>query len=154
MSLPDRMERKIRRTDAGCWEWTGSMAHGGYGSIGIGSRTDGSRRTTSTHRYAYELLVGPIPDGLDIDHLCRNRACCNPDHLEPVTRSENLRRGRSAEVRRQQAALITHCPHGHEYTPENTRLVTTKTGVARHCRACNRVRSLAHYYAKKAARAA
>jgi hypothetical protein len=75
---------------------------------------------------AYEMLVGPVPDGLELDHLCRVPACVNPDHLEPVTHIENVRRGRSYWAER------THCSAGHEYTRENTRI--TKRG--RTCRAC------------------
>lgn len=71
-----------------CWEWTPPVGNHGYGEFA----RQGERRTVLAHRYAYELLVGPIPDGLEIDHLCRNKACVNPDHLEPVTKSENARR--------------------------------------------------------------
>ncbi len=82
-----RLFRRVERTDSGCWLWTGAL-NGGYGRI---HHSPG--RVLYTHRAAYELLVGPVPEGMDLDHLCRNRACCNPDHLEPVTRRENLLRG-------------------------------------------------------------
>jgi hypothetical protein len=93
------------RPDLGpCWVWT-AMTRAGYGQFRVA-------RHMAAHRFAYELMVGPIPDGYDLDHLCRNRACVRPDHLEPVTRRENLRRGLSGELK-------THCRHGHPFTPEN-----------------------------------
>jgi hypothetical protein len=73
-----------------CWEWTGYTDQDGYGRVGVGRRVD--QRTIPAHRYAWELMVGPIPEGLEIDHLCFNRPCVNPDHLEPVTHTENMRR--------------------------------------------------------------
>ncbi len=90
----------------GCWLWRGSRNDRGYGRIGTW-REGGFY----THRVSYELAYGEIPEGLTIDHLCRNTSCLNPTHLEAVTIAENLRRG---------TVLITHCPHGHEYTAENT----------------------------------
>lgn len=106
-----------------CWVWTGSISIRGYGKCH--SRT---RNTTYAHRLVYMELVGPIPEGLELDHLCRNTRCVNPDHLEPVTRLENMRR---------RYAIQTHCINGHEYTPENT--YTDRRG--RHdCRACIRER--------------
>lgn len=92
------------RVDASgdCWEWTGRR-RSGYGVAELVG-------TTSAHRVAYVLLVGPIPEGLQLDHLCRNRACVNPDHLEPVTNLVNSRR----------ALWRHHCRKGHPLTPENT----------------------------------
>src|SRR5690554_6462185 len=104
----DRFWPKIDRTDD-CWLWIGKINNRGYGLFYL------DRRMQAAHRAAYQLLVGPIPDGLDLDHTCRVRRCVNPDHLEPVTHRENLLRGASfAAVN----AAKTHCPHGHEYTPE------------------------------------
>lgn len=89
-----------------CWPVRGPRTTTGYGvRIGFG----GSYRTP--HRLAYELTVGPVPDGLEIDHLCRNRLCCNPAHLEAVTHRVNVQRAK---------ATVTHCPSGHRYSPENT----------------------------------
>ena len=95
---------------------------------------------SATHRVIWTAERGPIPAGLDIDHLCRTRACCNPDHLEPVTRQVNLLRGETTTAAR---AAITHCPRGHEYTPENTR--TSKLGQ-RECRECRRALNRAYYH--------
>lgn len=85
----------------GCWVWTGSLNSGGYGRHSLPGR-----RVVPAHRFAYERAHGPIPDGLHIDHLCRNRACVNPAHMEVVTNTENTRRGLSAKLTKEQAAEI------------------------------------------------
>ena len=90
--LPPRFWSKVRVLPNDCWEWTGTRNGVGYGRLGIGSRTDSSARMVYAHRFAYEHLVGPIPSELESDHLCRNRACVNPLHIEPVTRSVNFLR--------------------------------------------------------------
>lgn len=113
----DRFWSKVEKTET-CWLWTGGTARNGYGSFWDGNRIG------RAHRYAYELLVGPIPEGLQLDHLCRVRLCVNPAHLEPVTQQENIRR---AMVSR------THCKRGHEFTPENTVWLNAKH---RRCRKC------------------
>lgn len=96
-----------------CWLWTGANNGKGYGIVGI------KRRPRYVHRVVYERLVGPIPEGLEMDHLCRNRACANPDHLEPVTHVVNAHRGVGSTW--QVNLAKTHCKWGHEFTPENTR---------------------------------
>lgn len=126
-SIEERFWAKVQPTGF-CWEWTGAKTRG-YGSFA--TETGGKR----AHRVAYELLVGPIPDGLVIDHLCRNTSCVNPDHLEPVTQAENVRRGFNPGPGH---GIRTHCPHGHAYTPENTR-IQARTG-AQICRTCTRAR--------------
>jgi len=122
--LPTNMRNKIRVAENDCWEWTGAIQSRGYGCVGY------SGKTTLTHRLSYELLVGPIPEGLHIDHLCRNRACCNPGHLEAVIQGVNTLRGVSFSAIN---ATKTHCRHGHEYTADNT--YTDKRG-SRSCRTC------------------
>ena len=117
--------------ESGCWVWMGTTNPGGYGLVGYNGKTKLS------HRVAYELKFGPIPEGLDLDHLCRVRCCVNPDHLEPVSRSENLRRGETGDNLVKSALSVTHCPSGHEYTPENTFLRKDRPGH-RGCRACRR----------------
>lgn len=121
--------------ESGCWVWQASGIPAGYGTF-----WDGNRKVLA-HRWAYEHWVGPIPEELEMDHLCRNRACVSPFHLEPVTRSENGKRGHTGFHRREEAKLITHCPKGHEYDESNTRLRPNRSGgMSRHCRACQRAR--------------
>lgn len=130
MSLRERLDRhSAPEPNSGCVLWFGAHNGRGYGVLGIGSRTDRSRRLIYAHRTAYELAHGPIPDGLHLDHLCRTPACINPAHLEPVTCRENLRRGVGHGSK-------THCPAGHPYAGDN--LYRDKRG--RKCRTCNRDR--------------
>jgi hypothetical protein len=141
-SAVERFADKIALTDAGCLLWLGGVTLGGYGVFAeLANR--GSEEKSMAHRWSWEYHVGPIPEGLDIDHLCRIRACVNPDHLEPVTRQENIRRA---------AAVKTHCPSGHEYAPANT-YVRPGT-VHRKCRACSRERDLLRADTKNAKRRA
>jgi len=108
-----------------CLYWNGRLSYNGYGLFCY------NRGIVRAHRYIYEYCVGEIPKGLDIDHLCRNRNCVNPLHMEPVTRRENLMRGNTLA---KDNSLKTHCPKGHEYTPENIR---AQSGGWRSCRLCS-----------------
>lgn len=134
--------RFLIRVDVGepdeCWEWKGNSLKSGYGIF------HSSRANGYAHRYSYELLIGPIPEGLVIDHLCRNPGCVNPSHLEPVTNRENILRGMSLAAR---YARRTHCINGHEFTPENTRLMP---GGDRQCRPCRRHREWVRRERRKA----
>lgn len=120
-----KFDRKVKIDRiTGCWEWQG-WKHAGYGYLWHGQK---NRRA---HRIAYELLVGPIPEGLVIDHLCRNRGCVNPMHLELVTNAENLLRSPYFAENR------THCRYGHELTADNLRIYTNTKGYRLFlCRAC------------------
>lgn len=118
-----------------CWEWTGTLDAYGYGQITKGGRGTG---LAQAHRVIYEALVGPIPTGLVLDHLCRNRRCVRPLHLEPVTLAENKRRGFSpAEINRRK----THCAQGHPYSDENTEWRHYGGSGQRYCKTCRRNRS-------------
>lgn len=122
----DRFWEKVEPTGF-CWNWTGCVVVAGYGRFGVGNGV-----VANAHRWAYEYLVGPIPEGADLDHLCRNRACVNPDHLEPVTRGDNVLRGFSSPAAN---ARKTHCKNGHEFTEENT----IRRRGTRECRTCVRL---------------
>lgn len=140
-----------RSADAeACWPWIGKLHKYGYGLISVG---DQWRRA---HRVSYELTVGPIPDDSDLDHtchrpedcpggsLCPHRRCVNPAHLRPVTNAENHRADRISSLHRDK----THCPQGHEYTPENTKRIPSRPN-ARYCRECHRISERERYARRK-----
>jgi hypothetical protein len=133
-TLEDRLWSRVVEADdlspngwSGCWLWTGGKAAGGYGYMHFG-RIDGRKVQRGTHVIAYELVIGLVPAGLVLDHLCRRLACCNPAHLEPVTNRENLRRG----VGNQNVGK-THCKRGHPLSGDNLRI---ERSGSRRCRAC------------------
>jgi HNH endonuclease len=131
LTLPKNFEARIEkreqtaRPDLGpCWIWTGSINVRGYGKFA----------TRYVHRLSFEHFKGVVPVGLELDHLCREHACCNPDHLEAVTHQENVRRGRLAEANRERAIPRTHCRNGHAYVPEN--IMFNATTGRRQCLTC------------------
>ena len=137
-SLRDNFNQKFRKESRGyltpCWTWTAYANKGGYGVFAALAHYG---RSVLAHRFIFEHLYGSVPDGLDLDHLCRTRNCVNPDHLEVVTRQENLLRGTYAR--------ITHCPQGHPYDVENT----SYTEGHRRCKTCNREKAKRNREAKR-----
>lgn len=137
LSTSERFESKVVR-GPGCWTWTAAhFKKTGYALICMKDPRDGVWRPTVAHRVSYELFVGPIPEGKVLDHLCRNRGCVNPAHLDLVQQQENVRRGMAPSA-------ISHrtnrCQRGHEFTPENTYVRIRNGRVKRDCRECARRR--------------
>lgn len=137
------------QTDLGpCWVWTGALTGSNYGAFTDRAISTARRGFVLAHRWSYQAAHGPIPDGLHLDHLCRNPPCVNPAHLEPVTVAENLLRSDIAPSTINGAK--THCPQGHPYSPENTR-ITPQPG--RECKECRR-ETTRRFRARKAQAAA
>jgi hypothetical protein len=129
-NFEDRFWMKVDKQFLGCWLWAGAIhKKTGYGGIGRGKRSNW--KSLLAHRVSYELLRGPIPAGLQIDHLCRIRHCVNPDHLEAVTAKTNTLRGESVSALN---AAKTHCKYGHPLTADNL----TNNLKWRECKACVR----------------
>lgn len=139
----------------GCWPWVGFVDASGYGKLNIRC-DDGRHRPRRAHRIVYETLVGPIPEGMELDHTCHSqdprclggpacphRRCVRPDHLEPVARAENQRRALDtiAAANRRRAAVITHCPQGHPYAGDN---LSFYPYGGKRCRTCGRERARAY----------
>lgn len=131
-SADERFEKYVSPGPNGCMEWTGGLNGVGYGQFYAGRSSLSQTGKVYAHRWAYERVKGPIPDGMFLDHLCRNRRCVNPSHLEPVSPRENVIRGISPAA---QHSKKTHCPKGHPYLGENLRI----TNGARFCRECARI---------------
>jgi HNH endonuclease len=131
MNPMDRFWRFVN-LEGECWKWTGALRRG-YGSFRVGQRQK-DRRLVYAHKFLWEHIFGPVPEGFELDHVCRNRDCVNPQHLEIVTHQVNMLRSPIAIVSLN--AQQTHCKEGHEFTPENT---YTFRGM-RHCRQCCRRR--------------
>lgn len=129
----ERFFAKVEKT-ATCWNWTAHLNEDGYSKFRMGDKHKFG------HRVSYEWFVGPIPEGLTIDHLCRNRKCVNPEHLEAVTHKVNVLRGTAPSALH---AVKTHCPRGHAYDEANT--FWNRDGTRRGCRQCRRDRHLDRY---------
>jgi hypothetical protein len=141
-SLAERLAAKSEPQENGCVIFIGAKTRGGYGQIG----TAGGKPRRA-HRIAWELVNGPIPAGMQLDHLCRNRACVNVAHLEIVTNRENSLRGAHPKVALYWA---NRCQAGHEFTPENTYVAPDRT--TRQCKACRREKVRLYRARKKEAR--
>lgn len=134
----DPLAKILSNIDVGfCWEWNRKLNNRGYGVTNV------NKKRWYVHRLMWTLMVGPIPDGMEIDHMCRNRACCNPEHLDLVTGQVNTLRGVSPASSH---AKRDECSYGHEYTAETMHVVRG----ARRCRICERRRDKERYERKKA----
>lgn len=132
----ERFERKYVIAPSGHWIWTAHTLPNGYGQMD----------KKYAHRLSHEFYIGPIPEGMVIDHLCRVRNCVNPDHLQAVTQKVNMERGSAslaiARSNSRRGAERTHCPQGHEYSESNTRIELKPNGnVTRRCRTCDRLKA-------------
>lgn len=135
--INESVRSKIREQENGCWLWTSSLVTHGYAQVKLNGKSQ------QAHRFVYEQLVGKIPKGLELDHLCRVRNCVNPAHLEPVPHAENVRRGLAGAVAAERARSKTHCLRGHLYTEESTLLQYPKRGgnPTRSCRLCRQMKN-------------
>jgi len=133
-TIKERILSKIAINTDDCWLWTGSRFRkptGDYSQIRIGNRETG--RVRKAHTISYEAFLGPVPKGLELDHLCHNTLCVNPKHLEPVTHSENMKRRKDSG--------LSHCKHGHKYTKKITYINTRGRRECRICKDISRIKS-------------
>lgn len=127
-------ERYMADPNSGCWLWTARLSHDGYPMA-----PRNPQKINYAHRLSYIINVGPIPDGLELDHTCRTRCCVNPRHLEPVTKLVNVRRSNVGKAQRARFHAQTHCKRGHEFTPENTYNGLNEGYKTRVCLTCRRM---------------
>lgn len=144
--LLDRFWSKVS-VGSTCWIWTAYRDRHGYGRFSVGGRQGGMLQAHDVSFWIHHKR--PPSLGMHLDHLCRNRGCVRPDHLEEVTPSENAKRGIAGEVNAQRQRSITHCPQGHPYDSENT---SYHSGGRRRCKACMRAGAKARRRAKKGAK--
>ncbi len=130
-----------------CWDWQGSTGTGGYGQFTLSAKAREVRQRIAPYKFIWEHFNGPMPEGLEPDHMCNRRPCCNPEHIEPVTHAENRRKRPNVDYRCTKVRG-TRCPKGHQYTAEN--MYTSPKGAI-YCRACNRAACLAYQAKKRAA---
>ena len=134
-TIAEKFESKYTpEPNSGCWLWIGAISPSASGKHPYGV-FQVEQKLKMAHRVSYEMTKGPIPNGLQLDHLCRVTLCVNPAHLDPVTPKENIRRGRTSDSARKTQLSKTHCPQGHAYAAENLYL---KPNGGRECRQCVR----------------
>lgn len=137
MTPPAFEDRFISEPNTGCWLWISTLDRHGYGVLSV------KNKTVFAHRFSYQRSIGPIPDGLTLDHLCRVRSCVNPVHLQPISSRENVLRGEGTGARN---ARKTHCLVGHEFNDENKYI---NARGERQCRPCNAKRHYDRYHQKE-----
>lgn len=142
MTAAERFAQKYVVSENGCWLWLAASDSHGYGCFRVSTAV-----LTKAHRWSWEQLNGPVPEGLELDHLCRTPACVNPAHLEAVTHAENMRRSVTPAAAN---AVKTHCVRGHELTADNV-YHPPKRPHQRHCKACKREDDRRYYRERNAA---
>lgn len=134
-NLPDDIIKFVHpEPNTGCWLWGGNVDVGGYGRCYAGMKIE-----EKAHRVLYAFQYGSVPNGLLLDHKCRVRSCCNPDHLEPVTCQENLRRGVGVQRCKEYFEARTHCRNGHEFAVYGFNLSVKRGVLTKYCKECRRI---------------
>ena len=147
--VEERFWSKVLKTEA-CWVWTGAKSKLGYGSFMV-YKHNHVQKNIMAYRFSYESAKGKIPEGLDIDHLCRNPACVNPDHLEAVTRKVNIQRGKTSALKHLRKPSVrnkrTLCKQGHKLEDDNVYIIyrEDRGRTERSCKACNRIYARERY---------